>query len=371
MKHHVMVLGAGMVGRAMAWDMARKHKVTAIDRDAKALRLCREMGLETLEADLSDHQKIPGLIGDAELVISAVPGFMGYKVVESVIACGKSVVDISFMPEDFMELHGMAKKHRVSVITDCGVAPGIPNLFIGRHSLHREIYRFEYMVGGLPRERKFPFEYKAPFSPIDVLEEYTRPARIMDNGSVMETAAMSEPEMVYFEGLGHLEAFNTDGLRSLLQTMRHIPYMKEKTLRYPGHIQLIKSLQAAGFFSDREITVGRQQVRPVEVTNQLLMKEWHLEAGEPEFTVMRMIIEDSRSTEHYDLFDEYDPKTGFSSMARTTGFTATAAANMLLDGIFTDSGVYPPELIGRDEKCHTYIMDYLEQRNITLRRHPE
>lgn len=354
----------------MAWDMARKHKVTAVDRDEKALRLCRELGLETLEADLSDHQKIPELIGDAELVISAVPGFMGYKVVEAVVVSGKPIVDISFMPEDFMELQGLAKKHDVAVVTDCGVAPGIPNLVIGRHSLHREIHRFEYMVGGLPRERKFPFEYKAPFSPIDVLEEYTRPARMMDNGRVVNMPAMSEPELVYFEGLGHLEAFNTDGLRSLLQTMRHIPYMKEKTLRYPGHIQLIKSLQAAGFFSEREIPVGRQQVRPVDVTNHLLMKEWRLEPNEPEFTIMRMIIEDSQSTDCYDLFDQYDRETGFSSMARTTGFTATAAANMLLDGIFTDSGVFPPELVAREEACYGYIMDYLAQRNITLRQLP-
>jgi len=368
MKHHIAVLGTGMVGRAIVYDLSQKHRITAADKEPKALELCREIkGVETHQADLTDSEQIHRIIKDTDLVISAVPGFMGYKTLETVITNGKPVVDISFMPEDFMELQSLAEEKGVTAIADCGVAPGMPNLILGHHSQRMNIGHFEYMVGGLPRERKFPFEYKAPFSPIDVLEEYTRPARVMENGQVIAREAMSEPEMVYFEGLGHLEAFNTDGLRSLLQTMDHIPYMKEKTLRYPGHIRLIQALKAAGFFAEQEVEAGNQKVRPIDVTNQVLMKDWQLKPGEPEFTIMRINLEGDGKKTTYELLDEYDPDSGLSSMARTTGFTATAAASMLLEGIFGEKGMFPPEHIGQSEGCFPYIMDYLIKRKVRYR----
>lgn len=355
-----------MVGRAIVHDLSQDHRITAADYDPGALEQCREMkGVETHQADLRDQNQIARIIKDADLVISAVPGFMGYKTVQTVIEKGKPVVDISFMPEDFMELQSLAREKGVTALADCGVAPGMPNLILGHHNREMNIERFEYMVGGLPRERKFPFEYKAPFSPVDVLEEYTRPARVMENGEVVAREAMSEPEMVYFGGLGHLEAFNTDGLRSLLQTMGHIPYMKEKTLRYPGHIRLIQALKASGFFAEQEVETGSQKVRPIDVTNQVLMKDWHLNPGEAEFTIMRIKLEGADKKITYDLFDEYDPGTGLSSMARTTGFTATAAASMMLEGIFGEKGIFPPEHIGKEDGCFRYIMDYLEKRRVS------
>ena len=372
MKHHIALLGTGMVGRAIAYDLSAHHQVTAADKDPQALESCRGMdGIETVQADLSDQEEIARIVADKDLVISAVPGYMGYKTIETLIRCGRAVVDISFMPEDFMELHHLARQNGVTAITDCGVAPGIPNLILGYHNRQMQVDHFEYMVGGLPRERQFPFEYKAPFSPIDVLEEYTRPARVMEHGKVISRPAMSEPEMVYFKGLGHLEAFNTDGLRSLLQTMEHIPHMKEKTLRYPGHIRLIEALKASGFFSQEEVSTGSQTVRPIDVTNQVLMKNWHLGQDEQEFTIMRIHLEGGGEKISYDLFDQYDAGTGLSSMARTTGFTATAAANMLLEGLFQDKGVFPPEHVGQKESAFRYIMDYLKQRkvNLTLYRH--
>jgi saccharopine dehydrogenase-like NADP-dependent oxidoreductase len=368
MKKHIVVLGAGMVGRAIIQDLSRQHRITAIDKDQKALDRCsHDYGVKTIQQDVSDREKTGALIEDAALVVSAVPGFLGYQTLEMAIRKNKEVVDISFMPEDFMELHALAYQLGVTAITDCGVAPGMPNLIAGYYSRQMEIERFEYMVGGLPRERKFPFEYKAPFSPIDVLEEYTRPARVMENGKVIHRLPLSEPELVYFEHIGHLEAFNTDGLRSLLHTMKHIPHMKEKTLRYPGHIRLIEALKAAGFFSERPVQVEGQTIRPLDVTNQVLMQEWKLKPEEPEFTIMRILLEGGGQAVVYDLYDEYDRDTKLSSMARTTGFTATAAANMLLDGIFKEKGVFPPELIGKQEACFEYIMAYLKERNVAYR----
>lgn len=369
MKKKITVLGAGMVGKAIIYDLAEKYEVTAVDVDERALQFCYEQyEVKTVHKYLNNPQNIKEVVADADFVVSAVPGFMGYNTLEAVIECGKDVVDISFMPEDFLQLNNKAKENGVTAIADCGVAPGMPNIILGFHSHEMKVKRFEYMVGGLPKERKFPFEYKAPFSPIDVLEEYFRPARVKEYDKLVTKPAMSDAELVYFRNIGHLEAFNTDGLRSLLQTMSHIPHMKEKTLRYPGHIRMIEALKQSGFFNRNEIHVGDQEVKPLDVTNKVLMKEWELKPGEEEFTLMRVIMEGQTNKESsrfiYDMYDEYNKETGLTSMGRTTGFTATAVINLLDEKQFEFKGVYPPESVGKEKKCFPFLMSYLRDRGI-------
>jgi lysine 6-dehydrogenase len=312
---------------------------------------------------------------DFDLVVSAVPGFMGYDVVRTVIEAGKNIVDISFMPEDFMELNALAAQNGVTAITDCGVAPGMPNLIAGYHNEEMEIESIEYIVGGLPKVKIYPFYYKAPFSPIDVVEEYTRPARYIEKGQLMTKPAMSEPEFVHFDNVGTLEAFYTDGLRSLLTNLGHIPNMKEKTLRYPGHIHLVQALTTAGFFDKDPITINNTAIRPIDFTSKVLINDWKLGPDEKEFTVMRVIIkgvdEGTSKTITYELYDEYDEKERISSMARTTGFTATAHAELILNGKFTGKGVYPPELVGMDSECYEFVMEYLKERGVVYRMRKE
>lgn len=369
MKNRIIVLGAGMVGKAIIYDLSEKYEVTAVDVDENALTFCSEnYNVDVIHKNLDDKSCIKEIIKDYDLVVSAVPGFMGYKTLKAVIENDKDIVDISFMPEDFTQLDDIAKKNGVTAIADCGVAPGMPNIIVGYYNNHMKIRRFKYMVGGLPKERKFPFEYKAPFSPIDVIEEYKRPARLKQAGEIIEKPAMSDSELVYFDGLGHLEAFNTDGLRSLLYTMKNIPFMKEKTLRYPGHIRLIQALQAAGFFKETAVKVGNNEIKPIDFTNQLLFDQWKLEPDDDEFTIMRIVMNGILDDEHveiiYDLLDEFDKGTGLSSMGRTTGFTATAAVSLIDEEIFTSKGVFPPEIVGKDENSFHFIMNYLRERNI-------
>jgi len=218
------------------------------------------------------------------------------------------------------------------------------------------------MVGGLPKKRVKPFEYRAPFSPIDVLEEYTRSARYVENSCIITKPALSDAELLNFEPVGTLESFNTDGLRSILFTMGHIPNMKEKTLRYPGHIDLMKGLIAAGFLSTKKI--NGLATTPMEFTSKLLFNQWKLGEEEPEFTLMQINISDKTKTITYNLYDEYDATTKTSSMSRTTGYTATAALNMLIDGHFKEKGVFPPELVGKYENCFNYMLGYLKERNV-------
>ena len=372
-KHKIIVLGAGMVGKAIAIDLSKKNDVTAADIDQDSLAyLSENYSIKTIGVNLMEEESIQSLVREYDLVVSAVPGFMGFDTLRTVIEAGKNIVDISFMPEDFMELNTLAAKNGVTAITDCGVAPGMPNLIVGYHNEQMEIDTFEYVVGGLPFVKVYPFFYKAPFSPVDVVEEYTRPARFVEKGKSMTKPAMSEPEMMFFEKVGTLEAFYTDGLRSLLLNMSHIPNMKEKTLRYPGHIQLIQALKTAGFFDKDTITVNNKKIRPIDFTSKVLIRDWKLDPDEREFTVMRIRLAGKKDGEAceiiYDLYDEYDEKEKLSSMARTTGFTATANAELILGGHFNGKGVFPLELIGIDEDCYKIVMDYLAERNVIFRK---
>ncbi len=373
-KKKIVVLGAGMIGKAIAIDLSENYAVTSADIDKKSLEFLSEnYPVEGVAVNLMEEDAVGSLVKDFDLVVSAVPGFMGFDVLKTVIEAGKNIVDISFMPEDFMDLNALAAEKGVTAITDAGVAPGLPNLFAGRLNETMEITDFDYMVGGLPRVKVYPFYYKAPFSPIDVVEEYTRPARFIEKGKWMTKPAMSDPELVFFDKVGTLEAFYTDGLRSLLRNMDHVPNMREKTLRYPGHIQLIQALKTAGFFDEEpSVTVNNTAIRPIDFTSKVLIRDWQLNPDEPEFTVMRIEVRGKtggvRHKIVYDLYDEYDHEKKISSMARTTGYTATANAGLILTGTFAGKGVFPLELIGMDQECFDFVMDYLEARNVKFER---
>jgi len=366
----IAVLGAGMVGSAISIDLSSRHHVTAFDVSNTNLELLKKRNprIETQQADLRDYSSYPKLLSSFDIVVTAVPGFMGYKTLEASINCGKNIVDISFFPEDVLQLDQLAKEKGVTVITDCGVAPGMSNFIIGRHNEEMKIDALEIYVGGLPKVRKKPFQYKAPFSPADVIEEYTRPARLMENGHIIVRPALSEVEWIHFENLGTLEAFNTDGLRSLLYTMPNIKNQKEKTLRYPGHVDIIISLKESGFFNETPIDVNGSKISPLKVTSQILFNEWKLGLEEEELTVMKVKLiskkDDESKTIEWSLLDFYDHDTKISSMARTTGYTCTAAVNLLAQNLFNENGVFPPELVGKHKACFDFVLDYLKERKV-------
>lgn len=359
-----------MVGRAITLDLAKDYSVTSFDLSKENLLALqqRNSAVQTAIADLSRFDEYKKWLSPFDIVVTAVPGFMGYKTLQAVINAGKNVVDISFFPEDALQLDKLAKENGVTVITDCGVAPGMSNFIIGRYNAEMKVKAVECYVGGLPKERKPPFQYKAPFSPVDVIQEYIRPARLVEKGTIVTKPALSEREKLHFDKAGELEAFNTDGLRSLLFTMDHIPDMKEKTLRYPGHIDLIISLQQAGFFETTPLHINGTSISPLDFTSKLLVNEWKLGEEEEEFTVMKVIVKGEDKTVEYDLYDEYDPVTKTSSMARTTGYTCTAAVNLITKGLFTEKGVFPPELIGNKEECFDFVLAYLKERNVKWKR---
>ena len=375
---NITVFGAGLVGKAIALDLAERFQVTAVDNSKQALEnlASRNTSIRLVQADLSNESNIFNTIQSADLVVSAVPGYMGYKTLESVIRGGKNVVDIAFFPEDALSLDPIAKQHDVTAVVDMGVAPGLSNLLLGYHSIEMDVKEFKCMVGGLPKYPKPPFNYKAPFSPIDVIEEYTRPARIVRDGKVLTLPALTEIEQVEFEMIGKLEAFNTDGLRTLIHSFPEIPNMVEKTLRYPGHAALIQSLINIGFLGTDIIETPGGNISPIHLSSELFKKHWKLEEDEPEFTVMSIDISGTRKQNtgdndnyRYYLYDEYDTATSIGSMARTTGYTCTAAVALILENIITTRGIITPEFIGQHPGAFERITKHYEKRNIKLRTH--
>lgn len=359
-KQKIVVLGAGRVGKAIAADLSKDFEVTSSDvsRDA-LLSLASRYPVTTRVTDLASAQAVGEVISDADLVVSAVPGFMGFKTLKTIIENGKNVVDISFFAEDAFELDEFARRSNVTAAVDCGLAPGNPDFLAGFFASKMEISDFEFVVGGLHFGRVQPHQYLPTFSPSDVWEEYTRPARYVREGRLITMPALSEPELVEFHVAGHdlvLEAFNTDGLRSLITTMGgRIPNMKEKTLRFPGHIDYIKQLQETG--------------------TPWAPDAWRPADDEDEFTIMRIHIRGrERGVEKkfsYTLFAAYDQESRMSSMSRTTGYTCTGVARCVLDGTYQRAGISAPSTIGASPGCLDRIIAHLRERGIVFEREDE
>jgi saccharopine dehydrogenase-like NADP-dependent oxidoreductase len=370
----IIVLGGGLVGGPMAADLAADSRfdVTVADIDEDVLRRLRsKYAVKTIHKDLSLPQDVKRLVWDYNFVLSAVPGFLGFQTLKAVIEAKKNVVDITFFAEDPFELDELASRSGVTALVDCGVAPGMSNILIGYvHGQLDETQTIMIYVGGLPEIRERPYEYKAVFSPPDVIEEYVRPARYIENGTLVVRPALSEPELLDFPGVGTLEAFNTDGLRTLAKTIP-APNMKERTLRYPGHIEKIALLRETGFFSREEIDIRGVRIRPLDVTAKLLFSKWKLHEKDRDITVLKIIVEGKKDGKRkrftYDLLDRFDSSTGIHSMARTTGYTATVVLRMIARGMYAKKGISAPEFIGSRPECVRYILDGLRERGVIYR----
>jgi len=351
----VIVLGGGLVGGPIACDLKDEFEICVADKDKLRLHFLQERyGLKTVLADISDQKNLKHLLNEYDMAISAVPGFMGFQTLKTVIESGKDVVDIAFFPEDATSLNELAIKNGVIAITDMGVAPGMSNLLSGYAStLLQDMDNLEILVGGLPKLREWPWEYKAVFSPSDVIEEYTRPARFVVNHQSVVKPALSEPELVDFPGIGTLEAFNSDGLRSLAHSLK-CPNMVEKTLRYPGHIEKIKVLMKSGFFKKENI----------QFTTKILFDNWKLNDKEADITVMQIKARNQTTLYTWNLLDEFDPETGIHSMARTTGYAASAALRLIASGMYQKPGLTYPEFLGMESNIVDFMLNALAERGI-------
>ena len=365
----IAVIGSGMVGSLIATELSKDYEITVFDNSENNLN---ELGNSNKNIKLKvmdvNCRLFEEEIKDYQLAINCLPGFMGFNILKKLITLGISCTDISFMPENCLELSDLALKHKCTIIPDAGVAPGLSNLIIGHIVANNDITEIRTMVGGLPKKKKPPWNYKAPFSPIDVIEEYTRPARIRIEGQMEIRDALTDIQNFEVEGIGELEAFLTDGLRTLLNSdekISEIPNLLEYTIRYPGHAQLIKELISNGEFSDEIIDFNGKKITKKEKTSQKLFDEWKLSENEDEFTFM--IISATKKDGSEIIYTVYDETTeGWSSMARTTGLTACAFAKLIIENKISQIGILCPETLGQNKINYDFILNFLKEKNIRI-----
>jgi len=352
----VAVLGGGLVGTPMALDLNKDENILVklADINEDHLSRARSEGIDCYQMDILEEGQLEDFVKDVQYVINALPGEIGYQSLKRAVLAGKSGVDIAFYPEDFSELQELAIEKGVCWVVDMGVAPGMSHLLsaFGTTQLD-ETDDIKIYVGGLPKDTNSYWQYKAPFSPSDVLEEYTRPARFIRNGEEISMPALSENELLNFPVVGELEAFNSDGLRSLMKSL-NVENMIEKTLRYPGYVDKINVLKETGLFSQIEKDVKGVKVKPLDMTSQLLFSQWKL--GEEENEEKKTII--------YDLYDEYCPSTRIHSMARTTGYAATSVLTCMIDGLFCLPGVH----LAFHENLVTEILNRLKHKGVVYQK---
>ena len=363
----IAVIGGGMIGSFIAEELCNDFEVMVVDNNKSTLNQIekRNHRISAINFDVKNGI-IEDIIANYDLAVNCLPGFMGFEMLKKIIQCKVSCVDISFMPENCLELSEFALENNCLVIPDAGVAPGLSNLIIGNIVANNKIEEIQTMVGGLPKKKNPPWNYKAPFSPIDVIEEYTRPARIRINGKTEVREALSKKQRLEVEGIGELEAFLTDGLRTLLDSkgsLSEVPNLMEFTIRYPGHCDLIRKMISDGKFSN-EIVKGKKITRKEETSGKLF-ESWKLEKGEEEFTFMLILAVSSEGNEiSYTIYDEFTE--GATSMARTTGLTACAFSRLVLENKIKEKGVICPETLGMNNIFYDYVLNYLRDRGILI-----
>lgn len=346
----IAVVGAGSIGSTIAGYLSKKYDVAVIDPDEH--RLASIKGVQRLAGRPEDYDEI---IEEASVVVVALPGSIAYDVVKNLLKKGKKVVDISFSSEDPLKLDSIAKENGGLLVPDAGFAPGLSNLLAGVLYSERKYRSIEMYVAGLPQEKKPPLDYVVTWSVEGLIDEYTRPARIVLGGKITEVDPLRDITGFTVEGLGEYEAFYSDGLRTLLETLPGID-MFEKTLRYRGHLEKIRFLRDMGYFSEVEV----EGTTPRKVSEKLFEA---LQTGEKDICILivRGIGQENRE---FFCIDRYDEKEGISSMSRMTGYTAGVFAEAVLSGKIEGSGVIPPEKIGYSDVAFRFIREKLSAAGI-------
>jgi saccharopine dehydrogenase-like NADP-dependent oxidoreductase len=281
------------------------------------------------------------------------------------------LVDVSYMPEDVMTLHKAALKAKISILPDCGMSPGLGNVLVGHAASKLDHVESVHMLnGGLPEKPIPPLGYIITWSVSDLIDMYSRKVHIVKNGKVIDVDPMTGLEEIDFPGVGKLEAFYTDGLRTLLYTMKDAKDMWEKSLRYPGHTEKIKLLKDLGFFDEKQLQIAKLTVSPREVTAKLL--ESKLKRKDvPD--IVAMLIEvggtenGTRVVYTYHVLDRYDEKLQVTAMGRTTAYTTSVVAQLLAKKAIAEKGVVPPEKLGMSEELYNKFMSMMKKRKVLAR----
>jgi saccharopine dehydrogenase-like NADP-dependent oxidoreductase len=373
----ILVVGCGKVGSEIARDLAGSEEVDsviAIDASSLNLKLLRKRvpkKLQTVKQSISQKPRFNALLGKVDLVCGALPGRIGFDLMSETVKAGRDTVDISYTPRDAFLFQSRAKEAGCRVVPQCGVAPGFTNMCVGDASRKLDkMSSVEVFVGGLPEKPEPPLNYRIVFSLEDVVNEYSRPVQVIEEGKRKKVEALSGRGHISFPGVGRLEYFLTDGLGSLPRSYPKTRKMHEFTLRYPGHADMMQTLRALGFFERKPVKTGGVEVEPRQLTIELLRGA--MSKGSPEdFLALRVDVKGvshgKRTQLRYQLLDHYDRRTGVSAMARTTAYPCTSVALLMGRGEIRETGVVTPERIAQDERLFRFVLDRLAERGMRIK----
>ena len=373
----ILVVGCGKVGSEIARDLAASSEVdsvVAMDTSPQNLKLLRKrvpMKIQTVRLSISQKNRLHGLLRKVDLVCGALPGRLGFELISETVKAGRDTVDISYTPRDAFLLQRKAKEVGCRVVPQCGVAPGFTNMCVGDASRRLDRMKsVEIFVGGLPEKPEPPLNYRIVFSLEDVVNEYSRPAQVIEEGKRKKVDALSGRGLTSFPGVGRLEYFLTDGLGSLPRSYPKTREMHEFTLRYPGHAEMMSTLRVLGFFERNLVKIGGVEVEPRQLSIELLrgaMSRGSLE----DFLALRVDVKGSSRGKkihlRYQLLDRYNRSSGVSAMARTTAYPCTSVALLMGGGEIKETGIVTPERIAQDPRLFQFVLDRLAKHGVKMK----
>lgn len=360
----VIVLGAGRMGVAAAWDLARQpgvDLVRIVDRDEATLRAAetelaralvehspkKKTKLEASVFDLDDTAGHVRLLQGSDVAISSADYRFNEALTKAAIEAKTHLCDLGgnlFVVEKQLAFDDAARRAGITVIPDCGLCPGMGCL-LAAWGVERfdSVDNLRIRVGGLPANPKPPLNYKLLFAPRGLTNEYLEPAERLRNGEIERVPSLTEVEAVEFPPFGTLEAFNTSGGASTLpRTLRNkVKNLDYKTLRYPGHCAAFAGMAQIGLLSETPV----DGIVPRAFTEKLI--ERTLIDDDTDVALVRVTIDGVHEGKPkrlvLEVIDRHDEKTGHSAMARTTSYPAAAVAYMLGAGAIVKRGVLPGE----------------------------
>lgn len=367
----LLVIGAGMMGSAAAFDMARSREVelvTLADADLEKAQEAAKFIAKThgkkgapvrpVAIDAADENAASAFMRDHDGTLSAVPYFFNVGLARAAVGAGCHFADLggnNTVVRKTLAMSAEAEKNGVGLAPDCGLSPGMASILAGdlvrrlrsehkpaRGAISRGkasvIDALKLYVGGLPKNPRPPFQYHLVFSVEGLINEYVEPARVLKKGKIVEIEPLTEPEDFRLRGFQPLVAFHTSGGTSTMpETFQgEVGECFEKTLRYPDHYKLIRGLYDLGFFSSEKRRLDSGEVSPRELTSHLFLEK--LSGEEPDVTIMRIEAHIGKRVLSYTMVDEFDRRTGLTSMMRTTAWPASVVLQMLVGGVIAKRG---------------------------------
>ncbi len=368
----LLVIGAGMMGTAAAYDMARSvavESVTIADQDgnratsaaARVNKLTKNYNVSAIELDAGNRKHVSRLMGRHHAALSAVPYFFNVGLAKGAIDARIHFADLggnnAVVAEEF-KLSDRAERAGITIAPDCGLSPGLASILAGElmRRIGGKADALKIYVGGLPKTPKPPFGYQLVFSVEGLINEYVEPAKILRSGRVTIIEPLTEVEKIRIGESPLLEAFHTSGGTSTLpETFQgQVGECFEKTLRYPGHLSLIRGLYDLGMFSSQKLKLGKAEITPRQLTKNLFLEK--MSGNDPDVTILRV---EAHSPTHklkdlfgrgvpkqvlsFTLVDYFDPATGLTSMMRTTAWPASVVVQMLAAGVIQQRGTIKQE----------------------------